>query len=470
MLSILHSSIGRGSHERRLAHAEHLQGDLATRGSVRPPLDCSTSFRRQVVPFEAQRATAASSGNSLDDALRLAPAAGVSGRVVSESQFAFLEAEFPDEFAMAAWAERHALSDPGPAVIYARKALESGVKWVYRYDRSLPQPYEDQLNAYLNEPAFKALANGHVFNVAKKIQRAGNRAVHESKPPTKLEAVEVISALFQFCFWLAFTYGRESKPDPAVRFNPHKLTAARPRPRAASLAERQELEERLDRRPRRPSWPGGVLAELTRTVEQLEAERAALIAEVAAAKKAAEALPAEAHDWSEFETRQYKIDALLAEAGWRLRDVRDREFEVHGMPSASGSGYVDYVLWGDDGLPLGAGRGEEDDGVARRPGSSRPSSTPTVWSRRPGSGRSIFYSNGYEHWLWDDTQYPPRAVQGFLTKDELALLIQRRTTRSCRWPSLDIDNGDRRALRTRSGRSGRSPSTSRSTGSARRWS
>ena len=166
---------------------------------------------------------------------------------MSESQFAFLEAEFADEFAMAEWAERHALSDPGPAVIYARKALESGVKWVYRYDRSLPEPYEDQLNAYLNEPAFKALANGHVFNVAKKIQRAGNRAVHESKPPTKLEAVEVISALFQFCFWLAFTYGREVKPDPSIKFNPQKLTADRLAAEKASLAERQELEERLER-------------------------------------------------------------------------------------------------------------------------------------------------------------------------------------------------------------------------------
>src|SRR6185369_13995134 len=42
----------------------------------------------------------------------------------------------------------------------------------------------------------------------------------------------------------------------------------------------------------------------------------------------------------------------------------------------------------------------------------------------------IFYSNGYEHWLWDDTRYPPRRVQGFYKKAELELLIQRRETRS----------------------------------------
>lgn len=41
----------------------------------------------------------------------------------------------------------------------------------------------------------------------------------------------------------------------------------------------------------------------------------------------------------------------------------------------------------------------------------------------------IFYSNGYEHWLWDDTQHPPREVQGFYKKAELALTVHRRSAR-----------------------------------------
>ena len=43
---------------------------------------------------------------------------------------------------------------------------------------------------------------------------------------------------------------------------------------------------------------------------------------------------------------------LLKEAGWKLDHARDREFEVQGMPNNQGAGYVDYVLWGDDGKPL----------------------------------------------------------------------------------------------------------------------
>ena len=141
-----------------------------------------------------------------------------------------------------AWAERHALSDPGPAVIYARRCLESGVRWVYTHDRQLPAAVRGRSSTpTLNEPAFKALADGRVFNVAKKIQRAGNRAVHESKPPTQLEAVEVVSALFQFCFWLAHTYGRSAKPDPAVELRPahaHATAARRRRRRSRSAGAR----------------------------------------------------------------------------------------------------------------------------------------------------------------------------------------------------------------------------------------
>ena len=42
----------------------------------------------------------------------------------------------------------------------------------------------------------------------------------------------------------------------------------------------------------------------------------------------------------------------------------------------------------------------------------------------------IFYTNGYEHHLWDDAAgYPPREVQGFYTRNELELMIRRRDGR-----------------------------------------
>src|SRR3546814_12103936 len=38
----------------------------------------------------------------------------------------------------------------------------------------------------------------------------------------------------------------------------------------------------------------------------------------------------------------------------------------------------------------------------------------------------IFYSNGHHTWLWDDCRAAPREVQGFYTREELELAIQRR--------------------------------------------
>ena len=41
----------------------------------------------------------------------------------------------------------------------------------------------------------------------------------------------------------------------------------------------------------------------------------------------------------------------------------------------------------------------------------------------------IFYTNGYETYIWDDQDYTPRALAGFYKKDELASLLHRRVHR-----------------------------------------
>ncbi|WP_445247194.1 type I restriction endonuclease subunit R, partial [Microcoleus sp. OTE_8_concoct_300] len=94
----------------------------------------------------------------------------------------------------------------------------------------------------------------------------------------------------------------------------------------------------------------------------------------------------------------------------------------------SGQGFVDYVLWGDDGKPLAvveAKRTRNDPRIGQQQAKLYADCLENQFNQRP----VIFYSNGYEHWLWDDTNYPPRQVQGFYKKTELQLLIQRRATR-----------------------------------------
>ncbi len=159
----------------------------------------------------------------------------------------------------------------------------------------------------------------------------------------------------------------------------------------------------------------------------LDAERAKLRAEVDAAKVVNKVIP-DSHDYNEAQTRDLFIDQLLHEAGWTLANEQDREFEVSGMPNQQGVGFVDYVLWGDDGKPLALVEAKRTSRDAQE-GQQQARLYADCLEQRYGQRPLIYYSNGYEHWLWDDAMYPPRLVQGFHKKDELALLVQRRGSR-----------------------------------------
>jgi len=335
------------------------------------------------------------------------------------SQFAFLGAEWPAVFDAAARAEAAVHGDPRTACFYARRTLELAVAWAYKHDAALELPYQDNLSALIHEPSFKAVAGETVFAKARVINTLGNRAVHGHRPIPVADALFAVRELFHVTYWLAHTYGREARPAPGLAFDAAALPAAAATP-TRTAEQLQMLEAGLRERDEKLT---ALLADKTTLDEELKRLRA----EVAAAKQAAAAQP-DTHDYSEAETRDYFIDLLLKEAGWPLNQPRDREYEVSGMPNNKGKGFVDYVLWGDDGKPLGlveAKRTRRDSRVGQQQAKTYADCLEQQFGQRP----LIFYSNGYEHWLWDDTRYPPRAVQGFYKKAELELAIQRRSTR-----------------------------------------
>ena len=336
------------------------------------------------------------------------------------SNFAFLRAEWPDLFGEAVRAERNGVADPRASCFYARRALELTVNWLYDADRTLSQPYRDDLSARLFEPTFRRLVGNDIQTKADLIRRQGNAAVHRSRPVTPNESLPVLGQLFQVLYWLARRYSRDpaNAPAPSLQFDPTLVPRPlTPQARMQRLAERQRQNADRDRQ----------LAEQREANESLQAELAELRKQVAAAKAANEARPDE-HDYDEATTRDLFIDVLLREAGWALDHREDREYPVTGMPNAEGNGFVDYVLWGDDGKPLGVVEAKRTRRDAKA-GEQQAKLYADCLERQFGQRPVIFYTNGYEHWIWDDVTYPPRAVEGFYTRDELALLVQRRTTR-----------------------------------------
>ncbi|MCC6867319.1 MAG: DUF4145 domain-containing protein, partial [Burkholderiales bacterium] len=339
------------------------------------------------------------------------------------SQFTFLQHEWAAVFDAAARAETAVHADPRTACFYARRALELAVSWAYKHDAALKLPYQDNLSALIHDPSFKEAAGEAVFSKARVINTLGNRAVHGHRAIPLDDAMVAVRELFHVAYWLARTYGRAVRPAPGLTFNASAVSKATP-VRGPTAEQLQQLEAGLRERDEKLA---ALLADRTTLDEDLKRLRV----EVAAAKQAAAAQP-DTHDYSEAETRDYFIDLLLKEAGWSLDQPpghpKTREFEVSGMPNNEGKGFVDYVLWGDDGKPLGlveVKRTRRDARVGQQQAKLYADCLERQFGQRP----LIFYSNGYEHWLWDDTRYPPRAVQGFYKKAELELAIQRRGTR-----------------------------------------
>ena len=316
------------------------------------------------------------------------------------SQFTFLRREWRAVFDSAAKAEASVHGDPRAACFYARRTLELAVNWAYKHDAALRLPYQDKLSALIHEPSFKKAAGEAVFSKARVINTLGNRAVHSHRAVPEADALVALRELFHVTYWFARTYARAGRPARGLAFDP----AALPRPAATEQQTAEQLRTLEDGLRERDEKLATLQTRRTKLADKgaIDEELKRLRAEVAKAKTAAAAQP-DTHDYSEAETRDYFIDLLLKEAGWPLDQDRDREFEVSGMPNAEGRGFVDYVLWGDNGKPLGlveAKRTRRDARVGQQQAKLYADCLERQFGQRP----IIFYSNGYEHWIWDNTR------------------------------------------------------------------
>jgi type I restriction enzyme R subunit len=344
--------------------------------------------------------------------------------------FAFLRAEWPTLYDEALRAERLIHHDPRAACFYARRAIEITARWMYDKDSSLSEPYKKDLAAMLHEPSFRQLVGPTVNAKMDLIRRHGNNAVHKAAPVPKTVAETSVKELFHSLYWFARTYTRRASalPPAGLEFD----TSAVPRPlspqaralkQAELKAKEAEDEARFKAQAEQLAAERAQNADLARQLEELKAQ-------IAAAKAANQSVR-DTHDYDEKATRDAFIDLLLKEAGWALLTRgKDTEYPIAtGMPTKTGKGFVDYVLWGDDGKPLAvveAKRTQRDARDGQQQAKLYADALEKQFNRRP----VIFYSNGYETYLWDDgLGYPPRQVQGFFTKDELHWHIRQRAGR-----------------------------------------
>ena len=347
------------------------------------------------------------------------------------SNFSFIHQEFPDLYLDTHEAEALALISPKASSILSRSALEVTVRWLFENDPDLVQPWDNSLNALIHEHSFRQLIDPTMFREIDLIRRIGNSAAH-GKQITQHESLIALKNLFRIMGFVAVHYARQVPTIPA--FDESLIPDGKAVEK--SKAELERLVTALDLKQDESKLKS---LELNKQAEQIQALKETLDKERQIyqqrkneRKQAAQSQQIIPILISEAQTRRLYIDLALKESGWdNLREERELEYEVTGMPfstNPSGIGYADYVLWGDDGLPLAVIEAKKTMADARK-GRHQAELYANCLEQMHGQRPIIFYTNGFESYIWDDRFYTDREVQGFYTKDELQLLVNRRQTR-----------------------------------------
>lgn len=286
-------------------------------------------------------------------------------------------------------AERILCIDPATSVINCRRAMEFAVKWMYSVDKSLVMPYQDNLNSLLHTEEFRDFVDDALWKRLDFIRRMGNTAAHTGKKITFDQAALCLRDLFIFLDFVAYCYAdhyEERSFDDTLLQKQEPVQAV---PEFADLS----LKE--------------LIAENKALKEALTARREAQVTQYIT----------KPIDLLEYETRKIYIDSMLDDAGWTEGKDWVNEVPVQDMPSQSGTGKVDYVLYDDAHRPLAIIEAKKtctDVSKGRQQAALYADALAKEYGRRP----VIFLTNGFETRIIDG-QYPERTCAAIYSKRDL---------------------------------------------------
>lgn len=310
-------------------------------------------------------------------------------------------------------AEKVYTSAPAMCAVGCRKALELAVKWVYSADNTMQMPYKDNLQSLIHEPTFRFAVDYNTWGKLPFIIKLGNLAVHTERSVQASDALASLQGLFEFIQWVDYCYGTDYEER---KFDETLI------PKEKVVVDTKKIKEQES-----------LLGEKDAEIEALRKQVEQMSEQITAAKEQHQQdRTFVAADLSEFKTRKIYIDVDIKQMGWKFTGVDadvQEEYPVEGMVGVVGQmGYVDYVLFGKDGLPLAvveAKRSSKDPNIGRKQAVLYADCLERKFGRRP----MMFTTNGFETYFWDDRSSPQRKVSGIFSKDDLQKLMNRRTER-----------------------------------------
>jgi type I site-specific deoxyribonuclease len=292
-------------------------------------------------------------------------------------------------------------------VTFVRKALELAVKWVYANDAELRMPPQINLASLIKGKKFKDILPYNMSGLLSYIHQLGNKAVHSGRVITREEAVLSLRNLFSFTAWIDYSYSRyysDVEFDESILGETDKIIKVQ--------SEKDKLSKQL--------------AEINKKLEELSNENQTLRKENEEKRKINEKeREYKIDEISEAETRKRYIDLIIENEGWTIGEDCIPEVEISGIATPNGKGKADYVLYGDNGVPLAvieAKKLDIDPLIGKNQAKEYADALEKKYDVRP----IIFFTNGLDYYIWDDLNYPERQVSSIYSKKDLEKLIFRR--------------------------------------------
>jgi type I restriction enzyme R subunit len=354
----------------------------------------------------------------------------------SSLNFEHLRKRWPQLAELGAYAENYSVSDPQSAMVKLRCYVELMVGQIYKELR-LPSLPNANIYDKLTSGSFTTVVDQIILDKFHAIRRGGNKAAHEGYTDQH-DAQWLVKEAYLVGCWYFMAYGKGSVNDCPQFTAPTNIQRA-DESKAEFKRKNKTLQEKLAKNDIQLK---AALEELDKAKkEQLTAQKEAAKLKQAIDENKVEDVKQRTisaksvFDFNEAETRDNIIDAELRSAGWDVALAEEnteqvtKEHHVKGQPTPTGEGRCDYVLWDEYNKPLAvieAKRSRRNAHEGREQAKIYADDLDKTHKQRP----VIFYTNGYDIWLWDDAQdYTPRKLYGYYSKDSLQYLIQQRTLR-----------------------------------------
>src|SRR5690554_6260309 len=313
--------------------------------------------------------------------------------------------------------------DPGSTLTRLRSFAEELTKTIYK-EEVLPRLPQSSFYELVKNPVFVDCTSKPLIHQINFLRIQGNDTAHGAEGDLR-NAQLALKTAYQLAMYMAVKYygvPQASIPEFVEVPDPTATIAGLQKSLSAYEKELSQKQEALQQ----------VIAELehqrTRNLEKLEPP-----ARPDQQKRQRESQQvADSLQWNEAKTRALMIDAMLLQAGWDVSNPAQvgLEVEVDFPDNPSGKGYADYVLWGDNGQPLAVIEAKKSGNVSLQAGREQARLYADGFERMGLQRPVIFYSNGYETFIWDDAQYNTyRPVYGLYSQDSLEYLIYQRNYR-----------------------------------------